>query len=68
MFERMSLMESNFNNQMDEIKSNFNVRFSEVDENLSNLQHDVQHLYEQQGYSCTFSSFVPPPPLSSPPT
>ena len=68
MFDRMSLMESNFNNRMDEIESNFNLRFNQVDENLTHLQHDVHHFYEQQGFSCTYSSFVPPPPPSPPPT
>ena len=68
MFDRMSLMESNFNNRMGEIESNFNVYFNQVDENLAHLQHDIHHFYEQQGYSCTFSSFVPPLPSYPPPT
>ena len=66
MFDRMSLMESNFNNRMDEIESNFNLRFNQVDENLAHLQHNVHHFYEQQGITCTYSSFVPPSPPSPP--
>ena len=50
MFDRMSLMESNFNTRMDTMESNFNVRFTQMDENLAHLQHDVHHIYEQQGY------------------
>ena len=68
MFDCMSLMESNFNTRIDTMESNFNVHFTQLDENLAHLQHDVHHIYEQQGYSCTFSSFVPSPPPSPPPT
>ena len=64
MLDRMSLMESNFNTRMDEIESNFNLRFNQVDENLAHLQHDIHYFYEQQGFSCTYSSFMPPPPPS----
>ena len=46
---------------MDEIESNFNVPFNQVDENLAHLQYDIHHFYEQQGITCTYSSFVPPP-------
>ena len=46
MFDRMSLMESNFNTRMDTMDSNFNVRFTQMDENLAHLQHDVHHIYE----------------------
>ena len=67
MFDRMSLIESNFNTRMDTMESNFNVRFTQMNENIAHLQHVVHHIYEQQGYSCTFSSFVPPPPPSPPP-
>ena len=62
------IMESNLNTRMDAIKSNFNLRFNQVDENFVHLQYDVQHFYEQQGTSCTYSSFMPTPPPSPPPT
>ena len=68
MFDHMSLMESNFNTRMDAIESNFNLRFNQVDENLAHLQFDIHHFYEQQGITCTYSSFVPIPPPSPPPT
>ena len=47
MFDRMSLMESNFNSRMDTMESNFNVRFTQMDENLAHLQYNVHHIYEQ---------------------
>ena len=47
MFDRMSLMESNFNTRMDTMESNFNVRFTQMDENFAHLQHGVHHIYEQ---------------------
>ena len=68
MFDRMSLMESNFNSRMDTMESNFNMRFTYLDENIAHLQYDIHHIYEQQGYTCTFSSFVLSPPPSPPPT
>ena len=37
MFDRMSLMESNFNTKMDTMESDFNVRFTQMDENLAHL-------------------------------
>ena len=48
LFDRMSLMETNFNS-----------RFDQLDANIAHLQHDVHYLYEQQGHSC---SYPPPPP------
>ena len=47
MFDRMSLMESNFNTRMDSMESNLNVYFTQMDENLAHLQHDVHYIYEQ---------------------
>ena len=51
LFNRMSLMESNFNS-----------RFDQLDANIAHLQHDVHYLYEQQGYSCSYGHPPPPPP------
>ena len=47
MFDRMSLIESNFNTRMDTMELNFNVCFTQMDENLAHLQHDVHHIYEK---------------------
>ena len=47
MFDRMSLMESNFNTILDTMESNFNMCFTQMDENLAHLQHDVHHIYEK---------------------
>ena len=50
LFNRMSLMETNFNS-----------RFDQLDANIAHLQHDIHYLYEQQGYSCSYAPFTHPP-------
>ena len=51
LFDRMSLMESNFNQC-----------FDSVDEYIAHLQYDVHYLYERQGYACQYALFVHYPP------
>ena len=53
-FDRMSLMESNFNTRMDTMESNFNVRFTQMDENLAHLQHDVHHILSNKAILAVF--------------
>ena len=49
-FDRLSLVETNFNSRLDHLRSHFDSR-------LDHLEYDVHYLYYRQGYECQYAPF-----------
>ena len=54
-FDRLSLVETNFNSQLDHLQTHFDSR-------IDHLEYDVHYLYHRQGYKCQYTPFTHPPP------